>query len=231
MKNAKCHLHPKLTGRTEDRGRTPGQCFAASGGGSNCLVTFVNLKCDSSRKGQTSRSCNPSNKEITCITLELEAEVKTGGMTADFRAALAVLETKFDQVQTTVEDHSQWLSSLEPATDDLSQRVSDIESTCSAFKEVNAKLQAKVVDLEGWSRRQNVRILGLAESTESGQPTEFFFRNCLLKFLDKRVSHQPRRWTVHIASGHPSRAGAATTTCHSPSSLPGEGPPDPGSST
>ncbi|TNN73169.1 Signal peptide, CUB and EGF-like domain-containing protein 3 [Liparis tanakae] len=31
IKNAKCHLHPKLTGRTEDRGRTlgPGQCGAA----------------------------------------------------------------------------------------------------------------------------------------------------------------------------------------------------------
>lgn len=28
IKNAKCHLHPKLSGRTEDRGRTlgPGVC-------------------------------------------------------------------------------------------------------------------------------------------------------------------------------------------------------------
>ncbi|KAG8002525.1 signal peptide protein, partial [Nibea albiflora] len=79
IKNAKCHLHPKLTGRTEDRGRTLGP-----GGGqpcSNCLVTFVNLKCDSSKKAKGRRARNPSNKEVTRITLELEAEVKPGDTT------------------------------------------------------------------------------------------------------------------------------------------------------
>ncbi|XP_038578035.1 signal peptide, CUB and EGF-like domain-containing protein 3 isoform X2 [Micropterus salmoides] len=79
IKNAKCHLHPKLTGRTEDRGRTLGP-----GGGqpcSNCLVTFVNLKCDSSKKAKGRRARNPANKEVTRITLELEAEVKPGDTT------------------------------------------------------------------------------------------------------------------------------------------------------
>uniref|UniRef100_A0AAQ6A4D7 Signal peptide, CUB and EGF-like domain-containing protein 2 n=1 Tax=Amphiprion ocellaris TaxID=80972 RepID=A0AAQ6A4D7_AMPOC len=74
IKNAKCHLHPKLTGRTEDRGRTLGP-------GHNCLVTFVNLKCDSSKKAKGRRARNPSNKEVTRITLELEAEVKPGDTT------------------------------------------------------------------------------------------------------------------------------------------------------
>uniref|UniRef100_A0A665W938 Signal peptide, CUB and EGF-like domain-containing protein 2 n=1 Tax=Echeneis naucrates TaxID=173247 RepID=A0A665W938_ECHNA len=74
IKNAKCHLHPKLTGRTEDRGRTLGP-------GHNCLVTFVNLKCDSSKKVKGRRARNPSNKEVTRITLELEAEVKPGDTT------------------------------------------------------------------------------------------------------------------------------------------------------
>uniref|UniRef100_A0A672ZDW1 Signal peptide, CUB and EGF-like domain-containing protein 2 n=1 Tax=Sphaeramia orbicularis TaxID=375764 RepID=A0A672ZDW1_9TELE len=74
IKNAKCHLHPKLTGRTEDRGRTLGP-------GLNCLVTFVNLKCDSSKKAKGRRARNPSNKEVTRITLELEAEVKPGDTT------------------------------------------------------------------------------------------------------------------------------------------------------
>uniref|UniRef100_A0A8D0DDL6 Signal peptide, CUB and EGF-like domain-containing protein 2 n=1 Tax=Sander lucioperca TaxID=283035 RepID=A0A8D0DDL6_SANLU len=74
IKNAKCHLHPRLTGRTEDRGRTLGP-------GHNCLVTFVNLKCDSSKKAKGRRARNPSNKEVTRITLELEAEVKPGDTT------------------------------------------------------------------------------------------------------------------------------------------------------
>lgn len=56
----------------------------SSGGGqpcSNCLVTFVNLKCDSSKKAKGRRARNPANKEVTRITLELEAEVKPGDTT------------------------------------------------------------------------------------------------------------------------------------------------------
>uniref|UniRef100_A0AAQ5XKL8 Signal peptide, CUB and EGF-like domain-containing protein 2 n=1 Tax=Amphiprion ocellaris TaxID=80972 RepID=A0AAQ5XKL8_AMPOC len=60
--------------QTEDRGRTLGP-------GHNCLVTFVNLKCDSSKKAKGRRARNPSNKEVTRITLELEAEVKPGDTT------------------------------------------------------------------------------------------------------------------------------------------------------
>ncbi|KAM6977183.1 signal peptide, CUB and EGF-like domain-containing protein 3 isoform 3-T3 [Aplochiton taeniatus] len=77
IKDAKCHLHPKLTGRAEDRGRVPGGGQPCS----NCLVTFVNLKCDSSKKAKGRRARNPTNKEVTRITLELEAEIKPGDTT------------------------------------------------------------------------------------------------------------------------------------------------------
>uniref|UniRef100_A0A6Q2Z7U1 Signal peptide, CUB and EGF-like domain-containing protein 3 n=1 Tax=Esox lucius TaxID=8010 RepID=A0A6Q2Z7U1_ESOLU len=58
--------------------------FIFLGGGhpcNNCLVTFVNLKCDSSKKAKGRRARNPNNKEVTRITLELEAEVKPGDTT------------------------------------------------------------------------------------------------------------------------------------------------------
>uniref|UniRef100_A0A8C9TQ82 Signal peptide, CUB and EGF-like domain-containing protein 3 n=1 Tax=Scleropages formosus TaxID=113540 RepID=A0A8C9TQ82_SCLFO len=71
IKDAKCHLHPKLRGRAEEGGRP---C-------TNCLVTFVNLKCDSSKKAKGRRARNPTSKEVTRITLELEAEVKPGDTT------------------------------------------------------------------------------------------------------------------------------------------------------
>uniref|UniRef100_A0A8C9SKD0 Signal peptide, CUB domain, EGF-like 3 n=1 Tax=Scleropages formosus TaxID=113540 RepID=A0A8C9SKD0_SCLFO len=72
IKDAKCHLHPKLRGRAEEGGGQP--C-------TNCLVTFVNLKCDSSKKAKGRRARNPTSKEVTRITLELEAEVKPGDTT------------------------------------------------------------------------------------------------------------------------------------------------------
>ncbi|KAI2649440.1 Signal peptide, CUB and EGF-like domain-containing protein 3 [Labeo rohita] len=80
IKNAKCHLHPKHKGRAEDNGRQIGP------GGQPCnlcMVTFVNLKCDSSKKAKGRRARNPSNKEVTRITLELEAEVKPGDATGN----------------------------------------------------------------------------------------------------------------------------------------------------
>lgn len=47
----------------------------------NCQVTFVNLKCESSKKAKIRHTRNPSNKEVTRITLELEAEIKPGDTT------------------------------------------------------------------------------------------------------------------------------------------------------
>uniref|UniRef100_A0A670JBV9 Signal peptide, CUB domain and EGF like domain containing 3 n=1 Tax=Podarcis muralis TaxID=64176 RepID=A0A670JBV9_PODMU len=46
------------------------------------VVTFVNLKCDSSKKGKGRRARNSPNKEVTRITLEFEAEIKPEEITA-----------------------------------------------------------------------------------------------------------------------------------------------------
>ncbi|XP_023802004.1 signal peptide, CUB and EGF-like domain-containing protein 3, partial [Cyanistes caeruleus] len=49
---------------------------------SDCQVTFVNLKCDSSKKGKGRRARNSPSKEVTRITLEFEAEIKPEEITA-----------------------------------------------------------------------------------------------------------------------------------------------------
>uniref|UniRef100_A0A669QK26 Signal peptide, CUB domain and EGF like domain containing 3 n=1 Tax=Phasianus colchicus TaxID=9054 RepID=A0A669QK26_PHACC len=68
IKDAKCHLHPRAKS-----GAAP--C-------SDCQVAFVNLKCDSSKKGKGRRARNSSGKEVTRITLEFEAEIKPEETTA-----------------------------------------------------------------------------------------------------------------------------------------------------
>lgn len=81
----------------------------------------------------------------------------------NFKASFNQLDNKFDQVRSTVDEHGQRLWSLELAAEDMSQRVSQLENVCLSLRESNSKLAAKVIDLEGRSRRQNIRILGLAE--------------------------------------------------------------------
>lgn len=96
-------------------------------------------------------------------------------LSAEFKASFEVIDSKLDQYKISLDGHDQRISSLELASEDLSQRVMDLENACSSLRDENAKLKAKVIDLENWSHRQNIRILGLAESTERGRPTEFFF--------------------------------------------------------
>lgn len=126
-----------------------------------------------------SKSGRSGKKDDSPTSLTMEAisallDQHRSALATDFRTSFSLLETKFDQVRATVEDQGQRLCSLELISEDLSQRVSELENACSSLRENNSKLTAKVIDLEGRNRRQNLRILGLIESTEGGQPTEFF---------------------------------------------------------
>ncbi|XP_066215685.1 signal peptide, CUB and EGF-like domain-containing protein 3 isoform X2 [Saccopteryx leptura] len=79
IKDAKCRLHLRNRGRVEEAGRMLGPGGAPC---SDCQVTFIHLKCDSSRKGKGRRARTPPGKEVTRLTLELEAEVRAEETTA-----------------------------------------------------------------------------------------------------------------------------------------------------
>uniref|UniRef100_A0A672NXV3 Signal peptide, CUB and EGF-like domain-containing protein 1 n=1 Tax=Sinocyclocheilus grahami TaxID=75366 RepID=A0A672NXV3_SINGR len=66
IKDAKCHLRPRNKEKHKDMGKQGLQ--------DDCQVTFVNLKCDSSKKRRRGRK-SPS-KEVSHITAEFEMEMK-----------------------------------------------------------------------------------------------------------------------------------------------------------
>lgn len=127
-------------------------------------------------KGQksTDKEDASASPSLTLDAIKALLEGHREKLSAEFKSSFDAIDTKLDQNKVFLDDHDQRISSLELATDDLSQRVVDLENICSSLRDENTKLKAKVIDLENRSRRQNVRILGLAESTESGRPTEFF---------------------------------------------------------
>ncbi|KAJ3590341.1 hypothetical protein NHX12_008293 [Muraenolepis orangiensis] len=53
-----------------------------------------------------------------------------------------------------------------------------------------AKLKAKIIDLEGRSRRNNLRIIGIPESIEGPRPTAFY-SEVLVKMLGDQVLQTP----------------------------------------
>ncbi|XP_072915247.1 signal peptide, CUB and EGF-like domain-containing protein 1 isoform X3 [Hemitrygon akajei] len=78
IKDAKCHLRPRIKERIKDslKQSMSGGHFPCT---DNCHVTFVNLKCDSSKKRRRGRK-SPS-KEVSHITAEFEVEMKSEQVT------------------------------------------------------------------------------------------------------------------------------------------------------
>ena len=118
-------------------------------------------------------------KDNVIASLTLEAITKLleehrEALATEFKTSFSQLSSKLDQTRLAVEDHGQRVSSLILAAEDPSQRVIDLENIYSTLRDNNARLKAKVTDLESQSRRQNICILGLPESIESGSPTGFF---------------------------------------------------------
>lgn len=125
--------------------------------------------------GMATKGSKSGKKEDASLTLDAITallEQHRQALATEFKTSFSSIDSKLDHTQLTVEDHGQRVSSLELAAGDFSQRVADLENSCSFLRDENARLKAKVTDLESRSRRQNLHILGLPEST--GRPTEFF---------------------------------------------------------
>ncbi|KAL0151654.1 hypothetical protein M9458_053055, partial [Cirrhinus mrigala] len=56
------------------------------------------------------------------------------------------------------------------------QRIEALEQLCSKLTAESAQMYVKLDDLESRSRRQNIRIVGIKEKEEQGQPTSSWER-------------------------------------------------------
>lgn len=132
-------------------------------------------------------------------------------LATEFKTSFNLLDLKLDQTRFTVKDLGQRVSSLELAADDLSQRVTELENLYTALCEDSAMFNAKVTDLEGWSRCQSIRILGLPESTENGSPTELFL-SLLYEVFGNANPSAPQLRSQRLDTGHAWSSFACTNT-------------------
>lgn len=121
---------------------------------------------------------------------ESGAAAANGGISkADLAASLAELQTsllaelkksffevngKLDGLQETVNSHGERLESLEDNAETLHERLAKMEDCCERLQADSAQLKAKLTELEGRNRRNNVRLIGLREGIEGPQPSKFF---------------------------------------------------------
>lgn len=133
----------------------------------------------------TAEAYSPLNNETdmaggTCNNVTLTELTRALGelrvaIAEDLKATIAELDTKIESIIRTVASHGQSIVDLEKASEFNAGRIDELEKLCTSLQDSVQRLSVKVVDLEGRSRRNNLRVVGLAEGIEAGsRPTDFF---------------------------------------------------------
>ena len=141
-----------------------------------------------SKKELVSPDSAIDNATLASMLAELRADLltKPDSLSVRFENKLTTIDARLDGIQTTVTNHEQRISDLESGLTQLQS----LESQLTSMADDNAKLKAKITDLEGRSRRCNVRLIGVPESVEGTRPT-IFFSNFLVDILGKDVLTSP----------------------------------------
>ena len=124
--------------------------------------------------GSKTSHAHETSEELSMAAIANLLEEHRQALAADFKTSISTLESKLDRVHATVSDHTQKIASLEANSTLQDERLLTLEAFCAKLTDSNAKLLAKVTDLESRSRRNNIRVVGVPESVEGPRPTAFF---------------------------------------------------------
>ncbi|KAK7907124.1 hypothetical protein WMY93_015736 [Mugilogobius chulae] len=102
-------------------------------------------------------------------TLEKDLDIVLDSMNKRFDLLDEKLEA-LTQNQTVLMKR---VDGLEDQGTDHERRIQALEESLAETRKLNDKLCAKVNDLEGRLRRNNIKIVGIPEGEEKGRPTEF----------------------------------------------------------
>ncbi|CAL1600503.1 unnamed protein product [Knipowitschia caucasica] len=82
-------------------------------------------------------------------------------------------DTKLQSVSSIQADLQNRMVSQEQATSALDERVEVLEAKYEDLSRYASQLQTKLLDLEARSRIHNIKIVGIKEDSEKGNPTDF----------------------------------------------------------
>ncbi|KAK3508926.1 hypothetical protein QTP70_013744 [Hemibagrus guttatus] len=114
------------------------------------------------------RSIKSDIGDIIDSKIEQLAVAIRGELTAFQQEASSAISA----VKITVDEHASKLAGLEANASTSSDTVAKLEQEMGRLKQVVEQLSDKCMDLEGRSRRQNIRILHIKEGAESGMKTQ-----------------------------------------------------------
>lgn len=105
------------------------------------------------------------------------------------------LKSSVEPLQRAVEAHEATMRDLEHAATDHSTRIDELEATVGMLTSQVKRLDDKCEDLEGRSRRNNIRVMGVPEGLEGPRATDFVAQllRDLLKLDEKPLLDRAHR--------------------------------------
>ena len=134
---------------------------------------------------------------------------KIADVSTTLRGEMAALKTESDTaffaVNARLDTQNETLESLGESANVTSDTVVELEARVKQLHSQVEQLSAKCLDLEGRSKRQNLRIAGVKEGEENGQKTRDFVAQLLmdvLKLDEKPVIDRAHRALRERPSGN-----------------------------
>lgn len=127
-----------------------------------------------------SNADNTLNAELLQSMMDsLKADIfgKLDSLSSSLRSEISSvrneLKESIEPLQEKIEQYGQTMLELELADTDHSSRITELETTVRKLTAQVKHLDDCCEDLEGRSRRNNIRLVGLPEGLEGPRPTEF----------------------------------------------------------
>lgn len=135
---------------------------------SSLADTTANASCDQASKKSADISPTEDKEEIPPVWHNV-----SNMLLQSFNERFDKFEQSFQNILAAQRELTERLTSNEDQAADHEHGIYAAETSVTELQQENKKLRAKLSDLEGRSRRNNVRILGIPEGEEKGRPTEF----------------------------------------------------------
>lgn len=116
-----------------------------------------------------SASPRPDQCDANPVTLESIRLVFRG----EIEILRAEIKSDIAPLQSALSSYCERVDEVEAAVTNIDTRLNAMETNYANLLAMNEKMQAKIDDLENRSRRDNLRVVGIPEGVEKGNPTEF----------------------------------------------------------
>lgn len=137
----------------------------------------------------------PAAAEVAMDQLSAEFTKQRAALKEDvstlIQNAIKPIQDSLDSLQTTVTSFQNRLTSVESVAGDNFERLTAAESTIRMLQSQNQSLLDRCDDLENRSRRSNLRILNIPESSEEGKDPVKFMSDVLMEVMGPEVFSAP----------------------------------------